>query len=129
MPQGVLVLMAQLVQNCRHWPETTRFSGFPGRGKRFVQYAALFVGEVITLVVHNKVDNRPLGQRCRLVQNQAPLLDMGSERAHVDTVRVSERPGKRSRNSTEPVDLAEPGNDLVPTGGHWGRDTNLTRLP
>lgn len=29
--------------------------------------------------------------------------------------------GKRSRCSTEPVDLAEPGNDLVPPGGHWGR--------
>ena len=37
---------------------------------------------------------------------------MGSERAHVATVRVSERPGKHSL-CPEPVDLVEPGDDLV----------------
>lgn len=99
----------------------TRLSGFPGRGKRFVQSAAFLVGEVITFVVSNQVDDCPLGQGCRLVENEPPLLDTGSERAHVATVRVSERPSKGSRCATEPVDLAEPWNDLVPTGGHLGR--------
>ena len=27
---------------------------------------------------------------------------------------------KRSGCQTEPVDLAQPADDLVPTGGHWG---------
>ena len=39
---------------------------------------------------------RPFGKGRRLIEDQASLLDMGSERAHVDTVGVSERPGKRS---------------------------------
>jgi len=108
--------LAQLVQNGGRWAKTTGLSRFPRRGQRFVECAALVVGEVITFVISHQVDNRPFGQSCRLVEDQASLLDTGSERAHVDTVRVSERPGKRSRNSTEPVDLAEPGNDLDPTG-------------
>ena len=41
--------------------------------------------------------------------------------AHAVTVRVSDRPGKRSGCSTKPVDLAEPPDDLVPTRQHWGR--------
>ena len=77
-----------------------------------MQGAAFLVGEVITFVVSNQVNNRSLRQGCRLVEHEPPLLDMGSERAHVATVRVSERPGKHSRCSTEPVDLVEPGDDL-----------------
>ena len=54
--------------------------------------AALVVGEIITFVIRQEVDNRPFGQGRRLVEDQASLLDMGSERAHVATVRLSERP-------------------------------------
>jgi hypothetical protein len=36
-------------------------SQFPGRGQRFVQGATFLVGEVITFVVRNQVDNRPFG--------------------------------------------------------------------
>ena len=78
-----------------------------------MQGAAFLVGEVITFVVSNQVNNRSLRQGCGLVEHEPPVLDMGSERAHVTTVTVSERPGKHSRCSTEPVDLVEPGDDLV----------------
>jgi hypothetical protein len=53
-----------------------------------MQRAALSVREVITLIVRNQVDNRTVGQRCRLVEDQPSLLDTRSERAHVATVRV-----------------------------------------
>jgi len=113
--------LAQLVQNRGRWAKTTGRSRFPRRRQRFVQCAALVVGEVITFVISHQVDNRPLGQGCRLVEDQPSLLDMGSERAHVATVRVSERSSKRSHCPTKPVDSAKPRNDLVPTGVHWGR--------
>lgn len=73
-----------------------------------MQGAALVVSEVVTLVVRHEVDNRPLGQSGRLVENKPPLFDTGSERAHVATVRVSSMPGKRSRHATEPLDLLKP---------------------
>ena len=53
--------LAQFVQNSRRWPEMTGRGGFPGRGQRFVQSAALLVGEVIAFVVRDEVDNRSLG--------------------------------------------------------------------
>jgi len=73
-----------------------------------VQSAALVVRKIVTLVVGNEIDHRPLWQRCRLVQDEPPLFDGRSERAHVSTVRVSSIPGKRSRHSTEPFDLLKP---------------------
>lgn len=83
-----------------------------------MQSAALGVSEVVTLVVCDEVDNRTLGQRCRLVQDEPPLLDTRSERAHVATVRLSKLPGKRSRRATKPVDFLKPSGDPVPTGWH-----------
>jgi hypothetical protein len=59
--------LAQFVQNRRRWPKVTRLGGFPGRGQRLVQSATLLVGEVITFVVRDEVDNCSLGQGCRLV--------------------------------------------------------------
>lgn len=76
----------QLVQNSRGYPEMTRLGGFPGRGQSFVQGPPLLVGEVITFVICNQIDNRPLGQGCRLVENELPLLDTCSERAHIATL-------------------------------------------
>jgi len=92
-----------------------------------VKCAALVVGEIITFVISHEVDNRPFGQGRRLVEDQASLLDMGSERAHVDTVRVSERLGKVhaarcSRGPTELVDVAEARN-------HLGLQTFVPALP
>jgi len=52
---------AQLFQNFLGRPETTCFCGFPGRRERFVQGMPFFVGEVITLIVGNQIDDRPLG--------------------------------------------------------------------
>ncbi len=60
-----------------------------------MQGLALIVREVVTLVVRNEVDNRPLGQSGRLVENEPPVLDTRLERAHVATVRVSAVAGKR----------------------------------
>ncbi len=86
-----------------------------------MQGAALVVGEVVTLIVRHQVDDRPVGQVCRFIEDEASLLDVRSERAHVLTVRVSSLPGKRSGCATENVHLLEPGGNLVPTSRHWGR--------
>ena len=110
--------LAQFVQNHRRWPEATRLSRLPRRRQRFMHGAALVLGEVIAFVVSDQVDNRAFGQGCRLVENEPPLFDAGSERAHETTVRVSEALGKRSRCSTDRVDLLKPRGDLVPTGRH-----------
>lgn len=41
------------------------------------------VSEVIAFIV----DNRPLGQGFRFVENEAPLIDTCSQRAHMANVR------------------------------------------
>jgi hypothetical protein len=53
-----------------------------------IRSPAFLVGEVITFVVSSKVDNGPLQQGCRLVENEAPLLDVCHSRLH-DGVRRS----------------------------------------
>jgi hypothetical protein len=65
----------------------------PGRGQRVVQGPALVVREVITIVVGNQIDNRPLGQACRLIEDKTSLTDTRSETTHGPTVRVSNLPG------------------------------------
>jgi hypothetical protein len=40
---------------------------------------------------------------------------------HAVTVRLSATTGKRSGGLLNCIDLLEPGDDLVPTGWHWGR--------
>jgi len=47
-----------------------------------VERAAFLVGEVVALVVRDQLDNRALGQRCRLIENQPAFLDACSETAH-----------------------------------------------
>ena len=59
--------LAQVVQNCRCWPEMARLRGFPGGGQRFVQSAALLLGEVIAFVVRDQLEDGSLGQARRLV--------------------------------------------------------------
>src|SRR2546430_14218039 len=75
----------------------TGLGGFPGCQKRFVQGAPLPARDVIAFVVGNQIDNRTLGQGCRLVEDEPPLLDTCSESAHMATVRDSKVLGKRSR--------------------------------
>jgi hypothetical protein len=58
-----------------------------------MQGLALGVGEVVTLVVCNEVDNGTFGKCGRLVQNEPPVFDTGSKRAHVSTVGVSSMQG------------------------------------
>ncbi len=62
-----------------------------------MQGAPLLAGEVIAFVVDNQIDNRTLGQGCRLVENQPSLLDTCSESAHMATVLDSKVLDKRSR--------------------------------
>ena len=85
-----------------------------------MQSAALVIRKIVTFVVGNQIDDRPLWQCCRLVQDEPPLFDARSERAHVSTVGFSSVPGKRSRHQTEPLDLVKPGGYVVPTRWHWG---------
>jgi hypothetical protein len=47
-----------------------------------VKCAALVLGEIITFVIGHEVDDGLFGQGRRLVEDQASLLDMGSERTH-----------------------------------------------
>jgi len=61
-----------------------------------VQRAAVLVRKVVTFVVGDEIDDRPIGQRRRLVQDESPLLDAGSQRAHAPTVRRLEMAGKYS---------------------------------
>ena len=42
-----------------------------------MEAAALLVSEVIAFVVRHEVDDSPLGQGHRLVQDEVPLLDTG----------------------------------------------------
>ena len=89
------------------------------RGGRVGAPGALHGVRNSNVVIGNYVDNRAFRQGCRLVENKAALLDTCSERAHAVTLRVSDTPGKRSC-CPKRVDLAEPGDDLVPTSPHWG---------
>src|SRR6267143_1118432 len=93
-----------------------------------MQSAALLVGEVITFVVNNQIDNHPLRQGCRLVQNEPAVLDPRSKRAHGATLRVSRALGKRSRGAPKSVDLAEPRDDVVPTGWRKGRQPSQRQI-
>ena len=73
---------AQFVENRGSRSKTTRLRGLPRRRERLVQRATLLVCEVVALVVCNQVDNRSLGQCCRLVEDEPAFLDAGSKRAH-----------------------------------------------
>lgn len=59
-----------------------------------MESVALGVGEVVTLVVCDEIDNGTLGECGRLVDNEPTLLNANSERAHVTTVGRPVGPGK-----------------------------------
>ena len=83
-----------------------------------MQGPALIVRQIVTFVVGDEVDNGPLGQGGRFVENQPSFFDAGAERAHALTLRISEVLGKHSRRASEAFDSLKPGHDLVPTGWH-----------
>ena len=66
-----------------------------------MQRATLLVAEVVTFVISDQVDNRPIGQGGRLIENEPPVLDTGSERAHAATLRLSRVPDKPSRGAAK----------------------------
>ncbi len=62
-----------------------------------MERATLLVGEVIAFVISDQVDNRPIGQASRLIENEPPLLDTRAEGIHATTVRPSRLPDKPTR--------------------------------
>ena len=64
-----------------------------------MQSAALLVRQIVTLVIGHEIDGRPFRQGGRLIEDQSPVLDACSKRAHTATVRLSLTPGKRSGRS------------------------------
>lgn len=62
-----------------------------------MQGAAVVLGEVVAFVVCDQIDNRAVGQGCRLVKDESPILDTSSEWVHTTTVRLSKTLGKASR--------------------------------
>lgn len=83
-----------------------------------MQSAPLVVREVIALVVRHQVDDGPIRQGRRLVENEPALLDTCSEWAHVGHCTGFVGARKRSRCPTKSIDLLKPGSDVVPTGRH-----------
>jgi hypothetical protein len=86
-----------------------------------MQRATFVVGQVVVFVVGDEVDDGPLGQSRRLVQDEATLMDASSQRAHAATARLRRRPAKYSGHVPQVVDLLEPAPDSVPTGRWPGR--------
>ena len=54
-----------------------------------MQGAAFLVGEVIALIVSNQVDDCPVRQACRFVENEPAFLNMGSANTFVQWIRAS----------------------------------------
>src|SRR6266852_8049396 len=92
-PAGSTTL-AQFVQDRRGWAETAIFSRPPRCRQGGVKRATLLIGQAVTLVVRDKVDDGAVGQSRRLIKNEATLFDASSERAHAGTVRLQGSPGR-----------------------------------
>jgi hypothetical protein len=73
-----------------------------------VERATLLVGEVIAFVISDQVDNRPIGQSSRLIENEPPILDTRAEGIHATTVRLSRLPDKPTHGAPKPIDLYKP---------------------
>ncbi len=57
-----------------------------------MQGVTLLVAEVVTFIIRDEVDDRPVRQSRRLVKHDAPVLDACSKGAHVATIRASAMP-------------------------------------
>jgi hypothetical protein len=63
-----------------------------------VEGLPLVFSEIVTLVVSDELDQCPLRQGCRFVENEPTFLNTGSK-AHESTLRVCQR-----RNKVHPTD-------------------------
>ena len=45
--------------------------------------AAFLLAEIVAFIVHNQLDNRPLGQVCWFVQYQSTIFYARSKTAHI----------------------------------------------
>lgn len=61
-----------------------------------MQVTALLVGQVITVVIGDQIDDGPVRQGSRLVENKPPVLDTCSQWTHATTVRSLRMPDKPS---------------------------------
>ncbi len=61
-----------------------------------MQRATFLVGQVVTFVVGDEIDDCPVGQCRRLIKDEATFLDASSQRANAATVRLQWLPGKHS---------------------------------
>ncbi len=70
--------MAQLVKDFRSRTETAGFSRCPRCRQRGVQRSTFLVSQVVPFVVRDEVDDGPIGESRRLVQDEATFLDASS---------------------------------------------------
>ena len=74
-----------------------------------MQSAALDVRQIVTFVIGHEIDGRPFRQGGRLIEDQSPVLDACSKRAHTVTVRLSLIPRQALQPQRRYVGLAERG--------------------
>jgi hypothetical protein len=69
-----------------------------------VECAALFVRKVVAFVIRDEVEDRAVSQSRRFIEDDAPVLNPGSEGLHTPTIRASPRaPQPRNIARTETV--------------------------
>jgi len=68
----------------------------------------VLIGQIVIDVICDEVNDRPIGQRGRLIQNEATIRDSGAQRSHAATVGRSMTIGKGSGSLAECIDLPEP---------------------
>ena len=92
--------LAQFVENrrCRTKPAAPADSQDKERASCRARRSASV--RIVTLVIGHGIDSRPFRQGGRLIEDQSPVLDPCSKRAHTVTVRLSLTPGKRSGRSS-----------------------------
>ena len=64
-----------------------------------MQSAALLISEIITFVVCDEIHHCSVRECGRLIKDEAPILDAGSERAHALTVRIYGVVGNPARHA------------------------------
>jgi len=66
--------------------DTMRFNGLPRCPQGCVQRATFLFGKVVSSVVCDEVDDRPIGSRRGLIEDEAAVFEASTERAHAATV-------------------------------------------
>jgi hypothetical protein len=86
----------EFVEKLRCGPRASGFHIFQRLGKRFVQFAALFIAQVVALIVNDKIKLRAIGQVGRLVQHDVAVFNARSQGAHAATIRLPRIPCKQA---------------------------------